>query len=186
LLEESAIVETFKHGNLAGTVAQLYSDNSSFCAKHRGISEDETDPIKALPPYLLTASQQLLEEVLKYLNKLLVAIKPEKEDEELEEEEPNEQEELEQDLHNRDSLILISWLEAFYKRGDAFRRLLADMWTKTENDQSLLDVVMRVHPTLPEDIVEQLHGLFFPLLFVSFFRKRFLKRHFIPYYRDRI
>lgn len=55
-----------------------------------------------------------------------------------------------------------------------------------DNGVSLLDDTMKSHPNLVEEVTDAVHNLFFPLLFVPLFRRRFLQRHFIPYYRDHI
>lgn len=137
-----------------------------FCVKHRGNSEQEEANFENTPKYLRIALQSVISELLQLLDLLV------KDDESL-------------SPFSADKFVnILKWLGDVCKRGDLFQKMIAEEWTKLNSKgESLLDPIMERHPKLPQVITGALHKLFFPLLFVSFFRKRFLQRHFIPYYK---
>lgn len=54
------------------------------------------------------------------------------------------------------------------------------------NQTSFLHLIMEAHAYFDEDMKGCIHNMFFPLLFIPSFRQHFLRREFIPYYRQHV
>eukprot|EP01114_Cavostelium_apophysatum_P014387 TRINITY_DN3722_c0_g1_i4.p1 TRINITY_DN3722_c0_g1~~TRINITY_DN3722_c0_g1_i4.p1 ORF type:complete len:1886 (+),score=640.18 TRINITY_DN3722_c0_g1_i4:152-5809(+) len=137
---------------------------TGFCSRHKGAQRDEGEILSALPPYLVSACQQVCQHVLAGLNTILKMEDWKK------------------------AKITLVWLENLCKKGDAFRCIVAEEWFRVDpqTNRCLLDTIMEIYNELPEKPVAHIQSLFLPLLFVANFRKRFLKRHFLPYYLQHI
>ncbi|PRP88998.1 e3 ubiquitin-protein ligase UBR1-like [Planoprotostelium fungivorum] len=179
---------------------------SGFCNKHRGLADNNQEIQVVGPEQLIICTRIVFFIVITQMNaSLKLSTKKSR---------SKNREDAEMRVE-----VIVEWLTRLLKKGDVFRKLLADVWIADasqisgmifhETDErgsvkgmqefqrnleessaaqpwSTLTDLFTMHAELPEDLVQIIHALFFPLLFDPQFRKTFLKYHFIPYYKANV